>query len=561
MNFEKEELELLRSKKIVRKNLLSYSKKLVEKLDFISKEKKISFSESVYLVINDMNIIYCANCNLNKTKFISVKEGYKKYCSTKCSNTHIETKQSKEKSYLEKYGVINPSFSEEIRKKISQKNKNQSDITKDKRKKTNLEKYGYEYNILNPIYLEKKLKSISDPNTAKKRKQTNLEKYGVDVPLKSDLIKNKFINTNLERWGSEHFKLSDKYKELDDKRHLIKLNSQHTDIIVNKLENKVYYIKCILCNNNFEISTNAYNIRKNNKLEICTVCNPIEYNISLLEKDLLNYISSIYNGNIINNYRKIGFELDIFLPELSLGIEFNGIYWHSEFFKQKDYHYNKYIKCLENNINLIQIWEDDWNYKKEIIKSIIKNKIKSSEKIWARKCEIREVTDTNLIKEFLNKNHIQGWCVSSKKIGLFYNNELVSLMTLGNLRKTLGQKSKEGDWELLRFANKLNITVVGGASKILNYFVKNNKPSKIISYSNNDYSNGNLYRKLRFNKLGDNISYFWVVDNIKRNRWNFRKDKLVKMGYDPKKTETQIMHELKNYRIFDSGNTKWELNF
>jgi hypothetical protein len=554
------ELKILKSKKIVRDNLLRYNKELVAKLDSICIENNISFSESVYLNINNISIPLCANCNMNRTNFISVKKGYKKYCSTKCSNSHIDTKNNKEEIYLKKYGVTNPSFNDEVKKKISEKNKNQSENTKNKREKTNLEKYGYKSNVVNPFFYEKRTNSILDPKTNEKRKKTNLEKYGVDNPLKSNIIKTKFRKTNLEKWGEEHFKKSDAYKELYLKRHINKLNNFHNDIIIQKMVDGVYHSVCNTCNNNFEISTNAFNIRKNRNLKICTFCNPVEYNISLLEKDLLDYIKSVYNNTIKSNDRKIGFELDILIPNLNLGIEFNGIYWHSEFFKENNYHYNKYKKCIENNIELIQIWEDDWLYKKDIIKSIILNKLKlTPNKIWARKCELKEVSD-KLSKVFLENNHIQGWCVSSKRIGLFYDNELVSLMTFGKLRKSLGQNNKENEWELLRFCNKLNTSVAGGASKILKHFIKNNLPTNIISYSRNDYSIGKLYKTLGFIESGNNISYYWVVDNLKRNRWNFRKDKLVKMGYDSNKTEIEIMHELKSYRIFDSGNTKWILN-
>ncbi len=561
MVINEKELDILKSKKIVRDNLLRYNKMLVEKLDSICDQQNISFSEAVFININKIAIPLCANCNINRTKFVSVIKGYKKYCSTKCSNSHIDTKKNKEEVYLKNYGVTNPSLNLEIKKKISEKNKNQSEYTKKKREETNLEKYGYISNVVNPAFNEKRTNAILNPKVSEKRKKTNLEKYGVDVPLKSNIVKNKFKKTNLEKWGVEHFKISDRYKELDISRHISKLNINHTDIIIEKMVNKTYYMVCNTCNDNFEISTNAYNIRKNRNLEICTLCNPVEYNISLLEKDLLNYIKSVYIDTIETNNRRMGFELDIFIPKLNLGIEFNGIYWHSELFKENDYHYNKYKKCIENNIDLIQVWEDDWLYKNDIIKSSILNKFKLTPKrIWARKCELREVSDT-ISKDFLNINHIQGWCISSKRVGLFYDNELVSLMTFGNLRKSLGQKNKKNEWELLRFCNKLNTTTVGGASKLLNFFIKNYLPVKIISYSKNDYSNGDLYKILGFSELGNSISYYWVVDKLRRNRWNFRKDKLVKMGYNSDKTEVEIMHQLKSYRIYDSGNTKWELNF
>lgn len=163
------------------------------------------------------------------------------------------------------------------------------------------------------------------------------------------------------------------------------------------------------------------------------------------------------------------------------------------------YHLDKTKKSLENGINLFHIWEDDWKHKKDIVKSMIVNKLgKTPNRIFARKCKVYEVKDNKLVRNFLEENHIQGFVGSKIKFGLFYNGELVSLMTFGNLRKSLGQKSKEGSYEMLRFCNKLNYNVIGGASKLLNYFIKNFKVNEIISYSDSSRSNGNLYKQLGF---------------------------------------------------------------
>lgn len=123
------------------------------------------------------------------------------------------------------------------------------------------------------------------------------------------------------------------------------------------------------------------------------------------------------------------------MPELNLAFEYNELHWHSELYKNKDYHINKTKMCKKQNIRLFHIYEDVWNYKQEIIKSMILNNIgKQKHKIFARKCKIKEVTNNKLIRSFLDKNHIQGFVGSSVKIGLYYNDELVSLITL---KKTL----------------------------------------------------------------------------------------------------------------------------
>ena len=131
-------------------------------------------------------------------------------------------------------------------------------------------------------------------------------------------------------------------------------------------------------------------------------------------------------------------------------------------------------------------------------------------------------------------------------------------MTFGSLRKSLGQKSQINSYELLRFCNKKNISIVGGASKIFKYFLNKWKPNEIISYSDNSRSNGNLYEKLCFNLISETEpNYYWIIDGVRRHRFNFRKDRLVKLGYDSQKTEIQIMTELGYSRIFDCGSKKW----
>jgi hypothetical protein len=256
-------------------------------------------------------------------------------------------------------------------------------------------------------------------------------------------------------------------------------------------------------------------------------------------------------------------EIDVYIPELKLGFEFNGLYWHSEIYKEKNYHLDKTKLCNDQGISLFHIWEDDWLYKQDIVKSMILNKLgKTLNKIFARKCIIKIVDDNKLVKDFLETNHIQGFVGSKIKIGLFYNDELVSLMTFGNLRKSLGQKSQEGSYELLRFCNKLNTTVVGGASKLFKYFLNNYDVKQVTSYSDLSRSNGNMYKQLGFTlQHNSDPNYYYIIDGIRKHRFNFRKDKLVKEGADPLKTEIQIMNEKGFYRIFDCGMQKWNFVF
>ena len=172
-------------------------------------------------------------------------------------------------------------------------------------------------------------------------------------------------------------------------------------------------------------------------------------------------------------------------------------------------------------------------------------------------CEVKEISNKEA-KNFLEQNHIQGGINSLINLGLYYNNTIVSVMTFGKLRKSLGSKNVDNTYELLRFSNLLYTNVIGGASKLFNFFVKNYKPIKIISYADYRWSDGNLYKVLgfKFDKL-TKPNYFYIKQNVRLNRFNFTKHKLVQQGFDRTKTESQIMKDRNFQRIFDCGNLKF----
>jgi len=245
---------------------------------------------------------------------------------------------------------------------------------------------------------------------------------------------------------------------------------------------------------------------------------------------------------------------------LKLAFEFNGVWWHNELNKEDNYHLNKTELCEKQGIELIQIWEDDWLYKQSIVKSMILNKLdKIENKIYATKCEIKEIVDNSLVKNFLDKNDTHGFIDSKIKIGLFYNNELISLIIFGNHRDEMNKKEiNEGEYELLRFCNKLDTNVMGGELKLFEYFIKNYNPNKIIAYTDRSFSQGKLYEILGFNFINKTEpNYYYVINGIRKNKLNYRKDTLIKEGFDPNKTEHEIMLDRKIYRIYDSGNLKY----
>jgi hypothetical protein len=564
-----------------------------------------SYNNYCKITNNNINDYYCKNCKSVKSKITcndrygvdspmklqSIKDKLRKSTLDKYGVENVFQsniiKDKIKKTNLEKYGVesfTKTSYYLEKTKKTKfdrYNNYNYNNI--DKIKKTNLEKYGVESYlsyILFDINREKYYKDNKDlikenlklsnlekygvenvfelEDVKDKIKKTNLEKYGVNHTMKLDSIKDKIKKTNLDRYGVDNPSKSKeilKKKSLTSQRNLIKKYN-----IIDIIDNT--YLK-LSCDNGhvYQIDKSLFYNRLRLKTIICTECHPLNsFSNSGKEIDIRNFITNNYKDSMEFSNRKIlkGKEIDIYLPDLNLAFEFNGLYWHSEIYKDKNYHLDKTKKCSESGIQLIHIWEDDWVYKKDIVKSIILNKLgENTNKIYARKCQIKEINDNKIIRSFLEKNHIQGFVGSKIKLGLYYNNELVSLMTFGNLRKNLGQKSKEGSYELLRFCNALNTSVIGGASKLFKYFIKNYDFKEIISYSDNSRSNGNLYKILGFENINETINYYWTKNDIRYHRFNFRKDKLVKKGYDPNKTEIQIMSDLGYIRIFDSGTKKW----
>ena len=302
-----------------------------------------------------------------------------------------------------------------------------------------------------------------------------------------------------------------------------------------------------------EINQLNYHGRIKNNTTLCTICNPIGDSKSIKEKNLFEYIKSVYNGRIIQSYRD-GLEIDIYLPELKLGFEFNGLYWHSEKYKDKNYHLDKTNYFKEKGIRIIHIWEDDFDNKFDIIKSQILNLLGKSEKVYARKCIIKEVSIKET-RQFLDDNHIQGFVNSSVKIGLYHQDELVSIMTFDSFEGR--KKMEDGSYNLSRFCNKLGYNVVGGASKLLSYFIKEYKVTRIVSYADKDWSIGNLYYTLGFNNiLESKPDYKYIVDGKRVHKSRYKKSRLGIQGTSI--TEHQETKRLGIHRIYDCGKIKFE---
>lgn len=286
-------------------------------------------------------------------------------------------------------------------------------------------------------------------------------------------------------------------------------------------------------------------------------------NYSKQEEELRNFLDE-NKIEFIHNVKTIipPKELDIFIPSKNIAIEMNGVFWHSfnskETKKQIYRHFDKTKKCNDNNISLIHIFEDQWIFKNDIVKSLLKSKLNLiKNKIYARKCKLLYITNKQF-SDFCEITHLQGNRNSKIKIGLFYNNELVCCMGFNAHNKY--------EWELTRYCSKLNTIVVGGASKIFNYFIKTYNPKSILSFCDISISNGMIYNKLGFkleNITSPNYRYYKNLTSL--SRYQCQKHKLHKRieNFNESLSESENMFNNNWRRLWDCGNYKfvWKNNF
>ncbi len=540
--------------------------------------------ERIFHIMNDLfEKPKCKVCEINSPKFIDTTIGYRQYCSYECSRkvtgekigqySKDHSKELLEKriiTNLKKYGVKNVSNISEINQKKSNtwKNKSEEDVKKivKNRQETLLENFG--------VTAPSKNEAIKE-----KIKQTNLERYGVTTTLNTESCRRKTTNaiitkmseimekrkkTNLEKYGAEHIFQSEDFLETKRKTffdNLLKSDRLKKHYIPNFDQNdyhgvdQYYEWKCLKCNTIFRCKID------NGQIPRCPNCYPVKYLSKSGQIEVLNFCKK-YFDIVYENSRGLipPYEIDIYIPEIRLGIEFNGLYWHSDLAgnKNSDYHQQKLLLALQNNIQLIQIFEDEWRDQEDIIKSILLNKFnKNTNKIFARKCQIYSVP-TDTARQFYFENHLQGF-INGTHLGLYYNNEFVSMITVGKPRF-----NPNYDLEIYRFCNKLNTSVPGSLSKLLSGITKISKSKSIITYVNARYGIGTGYYKCGFKFIGttDPGYYYMKHYNNRNSRNQFQKhllkDKLK--DFDPNLTEWQNM-QLNGYdRIWDCGNFIYELN-
>ena len=528
-----------------------------------SKYDLSNFSEMLYLYYHNLYTQPKCICG-NDLKFQSLKKGYSKFCSTKCANNsnehHIKTKQT----CLERYGGIGNASKELLEKSKQTRLDRYGDenyVNIESRIKTNMEKYGSKHYMSTIEFSDKSkqtkkerygnenytnqekarktcLKRYGNYTNIDKCKCTNLERYGVEFPFQSKEIQDKIKKGLKEKYGVE-YALQHKdlmQKSLNSKIQNFLQNNPDIISIDDSGDEYIYTCKCThpdctMCDEKqFKISSQKYHGRKYRNDELCAILSPGSHNKNTFIENFVKDILNKYNIEYVTNTKDIipPKELDIYIPSKKIAIECNGVFWHSDKWKDENYHYNKYIECQKQGIQLISIWEDQVYRKPEIIESIILSKLNIYKKIIDSNYFIG-LPDSKEYLKFMFTNNINGAYACGIKIGLYYNGELVSVMCFSKINKD--------SYILQGYHQKLFTNIVDGYIVLFDYFTQKYNPKVITGYSSNDLCD-KLFENLAFEEDESkiNVSY---IDN-KYNRMN-----LILRN-------TSVM-----YKIHDSGQTKW----
>lgn len=487
-----------------------------------------------------------------------------------------------------------------------------TDEYKEKTKASNLEKYGVEWYTQTEEYktrsTETNMKKYGVANPAQnseikqKIRTTVTENHG-GMGMASEEIRQKIYATNLEVYGDEHparvLQCKQKSKAIILRKFGFESYAQTKERLANTILDPSKIDDFWEFRNNPEkyvaehYSTKPYAdvLAKDvgvNETSIYGIL--IDHNCkeiidrtrtSIIEREVHEFLLTLVDESEIRwcDHRVITpLELDFYLPNYKFAIECNPTYTHNSSFpsfgdakpKETVYHRNKTNACEAKGIFLLHIFGYDWAYRRDVIKSIIRNVLGKSIKLYARNTIVK-IVDAKTASEFLEMNHRQGYANSPIRLGLFdkKTNELVSLMTFGKTRNTIGKQVDDTSdtFELVRFCNILDHSVIGGASKLFKYFIKNYHPEKIVSFSDRAHTRGRLYSLLGFTEdHRSDPGYMWVdiLTEEYKSRVACQKHNLPHLFDDiteddiQNKSERDIMMEHGYGQVYDSGTIKWK---
>lgn len=475
----------------------------------------------------------------------SLSELFKVYGIKKSSSDTVALRKS---TNLTKYGVDNPRKAKSVKSKIRATNEGRygaatftaSEAGKQQVAQTKLERWG-----------------DSKYNNSTQNKLTKTEKYGDPHYNNGD----KNSQTCLERYGVRHGGLLEKAAQRS--REAVCESLGYSDLFRKVFSDREAAVRFLAS----QEQPTMYQVAKQLEIPYYTVwqwvnrLNLHEYitlaeSKSHYEEELVEYLELQGLSEIERHNRSLlkGSEVDIYLPQVKVGIEFNGDYQHDGLHKNPQYHFNKSFQCEQQGIRLIHIYEHQWAdpIKREILKSTIKNALgRNSNSIYARKCEIRELKKSD-VEEFSNHNSLHGHRNASIYLGLFYQGELVELMSFG---KAFFSKDDSIDYECIRSITRLDTTVVGGMNRLFNYFVQKWKPQKVLYYVDYNTHIGTSMDNLGF-KFASYSKYGIInVANCREVENRFGKV----FGRKPMQNREiqQLIQEGKVLSIYDAGVKKY----
>lgn len=513
--------------------------------------------------IKQFNPFICKKCSikngLEQRKNTNIKRyGYEN------PNNNKEIQEKRKNTNLERYGTEHSSKSDKVKEKIKNTNLEKYGVEypskntgiKEKMKNTSLERYGKSSYLATQECQQKAQEYISEnkEEILKKKRDTSLKNYNEIHPMKNDEFKEKIKQTNLEKYGVNWFFEIDNFNE-----------KYVYPTYYNRLSDTAkYYV---------DNKEKILEIYRKQKLNICELSEIVEIHpvklarmfhengwkiehrkVSSEEKSFKTRLENELSIKMTNNDRTIipPYEIDIAILDKNIGIEYHGLYWHSsDNYEKINYkHREKFVLAKINNIKLLQFFSNEVNQKYNIVKSTICENIGLNEIICVNDCIIKEINDETY-SEFCDDNYLWGINKAKIKLGLYYDNELVSVMSFDEINGY--------DWKIVIFCNKLNIAVIDSETKLFNYFIKTYNPKSVISYEDARISDGKYLENIGFQFIEHTEPNYYYTDGIniyfpdtelleRYDNTKSKKQNMVDNGY-------RIIHDAGNlvYRFFNSG--------
>lgn len=386
--------------------------------------------------------------------------------------------------------------------------------------------------------------------------------YGVDNVSQAPSVRDKVVTTLQAKYGATSLSQIPAVQQWREEESIKLLQSLTPNLNLTitphtQQSSQTKYMvefECGVCSRQNSMTSGMFKYRCKQGISPCAHCSD-SHQRSAAERQIVDWVSSLVPEGVRVNARDViaPYELDIYLPHHKIAIEYCGLYWHSEDIRtDKLYHLRKHNLCADQGIKLIQIFEDEWRHKSDVVKARIKHMLLTSTRIYARNtvCEPLEREEASA---FLEATHVQGVGTFKYAYGLKHNGSLVAVMTFGR-----PNRSKNGgnqyQWELVRFSSVGS--VVGGASKLFRRFVRDHQPTTVLSFSDKRWGDGNLYRQIGFEWRGSTPVNYWYVDFGKCKR--IHRYSLRKTDQDDRtKTETQLRREQGWTRIWDCGSDRF----